>query len=154
MLPSLQLLEVLKLGKIDFDDEGGKQLFAAVAKLKYLKNLELYRTLSTGASVANFAEALPSLHCLEKLSLCDMYENESDQQIFAAIESLRFLNELDLYSCHITQAGATTLISVLPKLHNLKRIKIDDMVEDDENKTLVRKLMEVASRIPKSVTYI
>ncbi len=148
VLPSLQLLEVLKLRKIAFDDEGGKQLFAAVGKLKYLKNLKLVDNLSTGASVANFAEALPSLHCLEKLSLCGM-SFENDQQIFAAIESLRFLNKLDLGVC-ITQAGATTLISVLPKLHNLKYIKLWGKVPDDETKTLVRKLRDVASRIPES----
>ena len=125
VLPSLQLLEVLKLGRIVFDDGGGKQLFDSLGKLKYLKNLELVDTLSTRASVADFAEALPSLHCLEKLSLCDVYfENESDQQIFAAIESLRFLNELHLNLCDVTQAGATTLISVLPKLHNLGCIKL------------------------------
>ena len=148
VLPSLQLLEVLKLRTIVFDDGGGKQLFDALGKLKYLKNLELRGILSTGASVANFAEALASLHCLEKLSLRSMFfVNGEDQQIFAAIESLRFLNELDLYLCNITQAGATTLISVLPKLHNLKYIKISDTIADDETK---RKLTEEASRIPKS----
>ena len=151
VLPSLQLLEVLKLGRIFFDDGGGKQLFDALGKLKYLKNLKLVDTLSTGASIANFAEALPSLHCLEKLSLCrDMYENESDQQIFAAIESLRFLNELDLDLCDITQADATTLISVLPKLHNLKYLRF----VCNENKTQVGKLWEVTRRIPKSDIYI
>ena len=155
VLPSLQLLEVLKLGRIVFDDGGGKQLFDALGKLKYLKNLKLKDTLRTGATVANFAEALPSLYCLEKLSLCKMCENESDQQIFAAIESLRFLNELGLYFCNITQAGATTLISVLPKLHNLKCMELRCSVADDENKnTLARKLEEVASRIPESDIWI
>ena len=152
VLPSLQLLEVLKLRWSVFDDANEKQLSDAIGKLKYLKNLKLVRTLRTGASVANFAEALPSLHCLEKLSLRNMsLKNGGDQRMFAAIESLRFLNELDLYSFGITQAGATTLISVLPKLHNLGCIKLSIWVADDENKnTLVRKLREVASRIPKS----
>ena len=156
VLPSLHLLEVLKLGKIDFDDGGEKQLFSALGKLKYLKNLELVGTLRTGASVANFAEALPSLHCLEKLSLRRMsFVNGGDQQIFAAFESLRFLNELDFYFWNITQAGATTLISVLPKLRNLKYIKLSARIGDGENKeTLVQKLREVASRIPKSDVYI
>ncbi len=40
VLPSLQLLEVLKLGEIDFDDEGREQLlFDAIEKLKYLKEI-------------------------------------------------------------------------------------------------------------------
>ena len=147
VLPSLQLLQVLKLGWIFFYDGGGKQLFDAMGKLKYLKNLKLKGTLSTGSSVANFAEALPSLHCLEKLSLRDMsFKNGRDHQIFAAIESLRFLNELVLSLCPVTQTGTTTLISVLPKLHNLKCIEL--WATNDENKTLVRKLREVASRIP------
>ena len=154
VLPSLQLLEGLKLGKIVFDDGGGKQLFDALGKLKYLKILELYRTLRTGASLANFAEALPSLRCLEKLSLCYMYENESDQQIFAAVESLCFLNQLDLHLYRITQAGATTLISVLPKLHNLKCIKIDSKVADGENKTLVQELTGFRFCIPESFIFI
>ena len=150
VLPSLQLLEVLKLGKIVFDDGSEKQLFDALGKLKYIKNLELRGTLRTGASVANFAEALASLHCLEKLSLRRMsFVNGGDQQIFAAIESLRFLNKLYL-EVSISQAGATTLISVLPKLHNLKCIELYCGVADDETKTLVRKLREVASRIPES----
>ena len=41
MLPSLQLLEKLVLEEIDCDDECQKQLFAALGKLKYLKELNL-----------------------------------------------------------------------------------------------------------------
>ncbi len=145
VLPSLQLLEVLKLGKSAFDDGSGKQLFHALGKLKYLKNLEFDGTLSTRANIADFAEALPSLHCLEKLSLRSIsFENESDQQLFAAMESLRVLNKLYLYVHPITQTVATTLISVLPRMCSLKCVKL----LRNENETLVKKLEEVARLIP------
>ncbi len=69
MLPSLQLLEVLKLGEIYFDDEGGKQLFDAIGKLKYLKEIDLIDIKITQTGAESLSEVLPSLQLLEVLKL-------------------------------------------------------------------------------------
>jgi Ran GTPase-activating protein (RanGAP) involved in mRNA processing and transport len=135
VLPSLQVLEELTLGEIDFDNTSEKQLFAAVAKSKYLKKLDLRFTKITQTGAVTLAEVLPSLQLLETLWLGEIdLNNESEKQLFAAVGSLNWLNYLLLRRTKITDEGAATVIGVLPTLRNLRSIELPD-VESDENET-------------------
>ncbi len=97
MLPSLQLLEVLKLGKIVFDDATKKQLFDAIGKLKYLKEIDLKRIHITRTAAESLAEVLPSLQLLEVLKLgCIVFDDATKKQLFDAIGKLKYLRKLIL----------------------------------------------------------
>ncbi len=103
VLPSLQLLEklVLELGSENaFDNSCDKQLFGALGKLKYLKELHLggFRAIKT--DVETLAEVLPSLQLLERLVLA-FYEftssnNSCYNQLFGPLGKLKYLKEIDL----------------------------------------------------------
>ena len=149
VLSSLQLLEKLLLGEVDSDGECQKQLFAALEKLKYLKEFSLCFTGITQTGAEALAHVLPSLDCLEKLGLpCILFENEGDQQLFTALRSLCFFKELSLGGTVVTETGAATLTSVLPTLRNLKRISLPWEIENDENGALRRELEEAANLVP------
>jgi Ran GTPase-activating protein (RanGAP) involved in mRNA processing and transport len=143
VLPSLQLLEKLKLGKFCLYDGGSKQLFAALGKLKYLKKLkfDVARITQTGAEA--LTDVLPSLHCLDELflSFCRF-----DHQLFTALRSLRFVKKLYLFGTTVTQTDASTLTSVLPTLRNLKVIGLPK-IKNDEIGTRRRKLKEEVTHL-------
>jgi Ran GTPase-activating protein (RanGAP) involved in mRNA processing and transport len=127
------------------DDEIQKQLFAAVGKLPYLKELELKECKITQAGADSLAEVLLSLQLLEKLQLRLMYfANINDQQLFTAMGSLSCLKELDLSHTEITDAGAENLIDVLPSLRHLTFIRLPSIYG-----TLRRRLEAAASRVPR-----
>ena len=133
VLPSLQLLEKLMLRNIEFDDECQKHLFHAVGKLKYLKELDFrfFKITQTGA--VTLAEVLPSLQLLEKLMLDDIgFDDECQKHLFHAVGKLKYLKELDFRFFKITQTGAVTLAEVLPSLHLLEKLMLDDIGFDDE----------------------
>jgi Ran GTPase-activating protein (RanGAP) involved in mRNA processing and transport len=146
VLLSLQLLEKLVLKNVDgIDDEIQKQLFAAVGKLPYLKELELKECKITQAGADSLAEVLPSLQLLEKLELRWIdFTNINDQQLFTAMGSLSCLKELDLSHTEITDAGAENLIDVLPSLRHLTFIRLPSIYG-----TLRRRLEAAASRVPR-----
>jgi hypothetical protein len=137
VLPSLQLLEKLVLERIFFniDGENGKQLFTAVGKLTYLKELELKCFMITQAGADGLAEVLPSLQLLEKLVLKNVcYGDDIDEQLFTAVGKLTYLKELEL-KWNITQAGADSLAEVLPSLQLLEKLVLKRICFniDDEN---------------------
>jgi Ran GTPase-activating protein (RanGAP) involved in mRNA processing and transport len=139
VLPSLQLLEKLVLENVnyddDIDDESGKQLFTAVGKLTYLKELELRCVKITQACSDSLAEVLPSLQLLEKLVLKNVRrtDDESIKQVFAAVGKLTYLKELELNWCKITQAGADSLAEVLPSLQLLEKLVLKNVNYVDDN---------------------
>ena len=123
VLSLLQLLEKLVLAEIDVENEGQKQLFLAVGKLRYLKELDLSYTKITETGAVAFAEVLSSLHLLEKLVMCRIDDdNEAQKQLFHAVGKLRYLKKLDLRGTKITETGAVTLANVLPSLHLLEKL--------------------------------
>ncbi|CAB3996090.1 NLR family CARD domain-containing 3-like isoform X2 [Paramuricea clavata] len=147
-LPHAQLLEKLVLHYVgsgdDIDDESGKQLFAAVGKLTYLKELDLRSCEITQAGADSLAEVLPSLQLLEMLSLREIdFRNVNDHQLFSAVGSLNYLKELHLYRSKITDAGAEILIDALPSLRNLTCIILFEICEP-----LRSRLIAAAGRVP------
>jgi Leucine-rich repeat (LRR) protein len=141
VLPSLQVLKTLVLGKIDFDNTSEKQLFTAVTKSKYLKKLSLRYTKITQTGAVTLAKLLPSLQLLETLWLgeIDFINNESEKQLFAAVGSLNWLKDL-VWRTKITDEGAATFIGVLPTLRNLRLITLPSDVGHDEQETPVSKI--------------
>ena len=148
VLPSLQVLETLALGKIDFDNTSEKQLFVAVAKSKYLKKLDLDVSKITQTGAVTLAEVLPSLQLLETLWLgeIDFINNESEKQLFAAVGSLNWLKDL-VWRTKITDEGAATFIGVLPTLRNLRYISLPSDVGRDEQETPVSKIEAAACHV-------
>ena len=134
VLPSLTLLEKLALGGISSYDECSKQLFAALGNLKYLKELHLICWNITGSGTKTLAHVLPSLTLLEKLVLKGngSDDDECDEQLFAALGNLKYLKELHLGSWNITESGTKTLAHVLPSLTLLEKLVIDGIGLDYE----------------------
>ncbi len=133
VLLSLHLLEELLLGNIDVDNEGQKQLFLAVGKLRYLKRFNLIdgKIAETGADA--LAKVLSSLHLLEKLVMREIdADNEAQKQLFHAVGKLRYLKELDLRDTKITETGADTLAKVLLSLHLLEKLLLGKIDVDNE----------------------
>ena len=136
VLPSLQLLEKLVLGRIDVDDGCKKQLFAALGKLKYLKELKFHWTRIIKTGVEALAEVLPSLQLLqEKLALGTIhFYDRCQERLFAALGKLKYLKELDFQWTHITQTGAEALADVLPSLRLLEKLALGKIHFDDRCK--------------------
>ena len=130
VLPSLTLLEKLVLGYIPSDNECDEQLFAALGNLKYLKELDLNRKgfflyiNRTGAKA--LVHVLPSLTFLEKLVLGHIPFKCDEQQLFSALENLKYLKELDLSWICINKTGAKALARVLPSLTLLEKLKLGE----------------------------
>ena len=137
VLPSLQFLEKLKLGKSEHNDESDTKLFEALGNLKYLKNLALrgFRLTQTDA-VSVLSEALVSLPLLEKLVLKFVdFDNGCDVQLFHAVQKLKYLKVLKLPDAWITQAGAVILTNLLPTLRNLREFRLPYFIKSNENET-------------------
>jgi Ran GTPase-activating protein (RanGAP) involved in mRNA processing and transport len=129
VVPSLQFLEKLVLVNVDngdIDNESEKQLFPAVGKLTYLKELKLTWCTITQAAADSLAEVLPSLQLLEKLVMrcvqCAYIDDESEKQLFTAVGKLTYLKELDFLTYKITRAGSDSLAEVLPSLQLLEKL--------------------------------
>ena len=145
-LPSLQMLKVLQLDGVALEDD--KRVFHALRGLRFLEELDLYEIEITKAGVAALADVMPSLGLLKKLRLYYMsFKDTSNDQLFTAVGSLSFLNELELWLSKITQAGANSLTTTLPRLRNLRKFHLP-LIENDEDGTLRKNLKEAASFVP------
>ena len=134
VLPLLQLLESLSLGKIEFSQEKDpdKQLFGAVGKLKYLKNLDLMYTKITETRT-NLADVLPSLHWFEEIYLQGIkFDEESEKQMFHTLGKLKCLKKLEIYEINITQTGAKALAEAFSSLQLLEELTLDEIDFDNE----------------------
>ena len=147
VLPSLTLLEKLALENIfASDEECSEQLFAALQNLKYLKELYLRRININKTGAEALARVLPSLTLLEKLALENIFasDEECSEQLFAALENLKYLKELYLRRINISKTGAEALARVLPSLTLLEKLVIRWIDSDDGcNKQLLAALGNV-----------
>ncbi len=138
VLPSLQLLERLVLAFYEytnFNNSCYKQLFGALGKLKYLKEIDLRRINITQTSAESLAEVLPSLQLLEVLKLGRIdFDVSNEEQLFGALGKLKYLKEIDLRGINIIQTGAESLAEVLPSLQLLEVLKLGWIVSYDANK--------------------
>ena len=133
ILPSLNLLENFVFIEIDFKSES--QLFKAIEKLKYLKEIDLSESNLTQLGVAALTEILPSLKLLEKLVLATNSDITYDKELFHAVGKLKYLKVLDLCSIKITQQGVVTLINMLPSLKMLESLTFSEIDLDSESET-------------------
>ena len=144
--PSLQMLKVLQLDGAALKDD--KRVFHALRGLRFLEELDLEKIKMAKAGVAALADVIPSLGLLKKLRLSDIsFKDTSDDQLFTAVGSLSFLNELELWYSTITQAGGDSLTTTLPRLRNLRKFRLP-FIENDEDRTLKKNLKEAASFVP------
>ena len=143
---SLQMLKVLQLHWVSLEDD--KRVFHALKGLRFLEELDLDEIKITKAGVAALADVIPSLGLLKKLRLRDIsFEDTSDDQLFTAVGSLSFLVELDLWFSTVTQAGANSLATTLPRLRNLRKFRLP-WIENDEDGTLEKNLKKAARFLP------
>ena len=142
MLTSLQLLEKLELhdGLLSLSESDVKELFIAVGKLKYLKELNLGCGIKiTQTNAEALVRALPSLRMLEKLKLKPIYDiNESKgKELFISLEKLKYLKKftLDLRRTAQTKVDAFfKALASLPVLEELTlRVKFCFSHECDDN---------------------
>ena len=133
VLPSLQLLEILVLGDVVFNEESNKQLFLAVAELKYLKKLSFsYEYGST--DLIPLTEVLPSLQFLEELTLKNLdFDYGSRAQLFHAIGKLQYLKKLNVCYSNIAKTDVIHLAEVLPSLQWLEELELADLDTDDDD---------------------
>ena len=133
VLPSLQLLEILVLGDVVFNEESNKQLFLAVAELKYLKKLSFsYEYGST--DLIPLTEVLPSLQFLEELTLKNLdFDDGSGTQLFHALGKLQYLKKLNLCDSNIAKTDLIHLAEVLPSLQWLEELELGYFEIDDDD---------------------
>ena len=133
VLSSLHLLEKLVMRGIDDDNEAQKQLFHAVGKLRYLKELDLRDATITETGAVALAKVLSSLHLLEKLVMCWIDDdNETQKQLFHAVGKLRYLKGLDLRNIWITETGADALARILSSLYLLEELLLSKIDVDNK----------------------
>ena len=136
VLPSLQFLEELTSGRLEFNDDGGEtQLFHAIGRLQYLKKLDV-----SFSDLTYLAEVLPSLQWLEKLVLdefnTDDDDDECNAQLLCAITELKYLKELTLYFFRGTQINLIPLARTLPSLQWLEKLSLMNFSNDESNTQL------------------
>ena len=134
-LSSLQLLEKLVLREFFNDGEIQKQVFTAVGSLRYLKKLNFRKSFIAQNAAQALAKTLCSLQLLEKLELVtveDYYKGESHEQVFTAVQSLRYLKGLDLNATNYTQTGTLALADALPFLQLLEKLVLGRIDRDDD----------------------
>ena len=135
VLPTLQLLERFVLGSsLEWFVLSSlkRQMYLAVGKLKYLKELDLFRSGVDEFETMALAEALPSLQLLEILVLGDVrFLNEgSMERLFLAVGKLKYLKKLSL---SYNEDGSTDLVpltEVLPSLQFLEELTLKDLEFD------------------------
>ena len=134
VLPSLQLLEILVLGDVVFNEESNKQLFFAVAELKYLKKLSVSYNAYSPTDLIPLTEVLPSLQFLEELTLKNLdFDYGSRAQLFHAIGKLQYLKKLNLCGSNIAKIDLIHLAKVLPSLQWLEELELADLDTDDDD---------------------
>ena len=140
VIPSLPLLETLVL----CEATNFVKLLVALSELKYLKTLICRNT------VTDLDVTLPSLYLLEIVRLDNVGVTTTSNDvrlILDALRSSRFLTELDMYRCLISQADATTILkTTLLQLPNLKEFMIPHIVGDEQEK-LQREITEEICRV-------
>ena len=133
VLPSLTLLEKLKLGETNLGYECDGHLLATLGNLKYLKELYLGKVYISETGAESLAHVLPSLTFLEKLELREIdLDYECDEQLFAALGNLKYLKELHLSWICIRKTGAEALARVLPSLTLLEKLVLEEIDFDGE----------------------
>ena len=133
ILPSLQLLEILALGIVEFNEGSNKQLFLAVAKLKYLKKLSLSYDEDGSTDLIPLTDVLPSLQFLEELTLNNFkFDDGSGTQLFHAIGRLQYLKKLNLWDVQIPKPDLISLADVLPSLQWLENLELKNFGTDHE----------------------
>ena len=138
ILPSMKLLEQLVLEDIEFNEESEKQLFLALGKLKYLRELSLWRTKITINGAKALADVLPALYLLEKINLRVVkFDKGSEGQLFHALGELKHLKTLNIYKTKITLAGAKVLAEAFLSLKLLEELVLNEIDFDDESDTQV-----------------
>ncbi len=111
--------------KIDVDNKAQKQLFLAVGKLKYLKDLYSAYCKITQTGGEAFAEMLPSLQLLEKLTFLEIdFDNGSQGQLFLAAGKLKYLKDLFLGCKTIDETSADALAEMLSSLQLLEDLTL------------------------------
>ena len=139
VLPTLQLLQRLVLGHVLGSLWCNKrQMYLAVGKLKYLKELDLFRSSVDKFNAMALAGVLPSLPLLEILVLGDgKFLNEgSMERLFLAVGKLKYLKKLSLSYYH--EDGSTDLVpltEVLPSLQFLEELTLKILDIDDGSRT-------------------
>jgi Ran GTPase-activating protein (RanGAP) involved in mRNA processing and transport len=130
---SLLFLKEIVFPDVLMCDDGVTGCFDALRSLKYLKNLDLGRSMITQAGDVTLADVLPSLQLLEKLVVGNIgYDDECQKHLFHAVGKLKYLKELDLSFSKISQTGAVTLANVLPSLQLLEKLALQNIEFDDE----------------------
>ena len=128
MLTSLRLLEKLALSRFKCKNESEKrELFITVAKLKYLKTLDLGEDLKISrTNVKALVRALPSLGILENLKLDYIYDiNESQsEELLTAVGKLKYLKKLTLDWRKMTQTNVDALVTALASLQVLEELTL------------------------------
>ena len=132
-LEELSLGDIVIAGSYEYNCKCNEQLFTALGNLKYLKELDLIRIRIDKTGAKALARVLPSLTLLEKLVLGYIpFDNECDkQQLFAALENLKYLKKLDLIRTRIDKTGAEALARVLPSLTLLEELVLGYILSDD-----------------------
>ena len=134
VLPSLHLLEKLTLSIAEFDDKCERQLFAAIRKLGWLKELKLLVEEGTTLLKGTLAEALPSLQLLEKLKFSGNFVDSENTKLFvAALRSFKYLQELYLEMKLHYRIVTKTLAEVLPSLQLLENLVLKEIFMLDES---------------------
>ena len=134
VLPSLQLLEILLLGNVNFNEGSNKLLFLAVSKLKYLKKLSLSYASCGSTDLIPLTEVLPSLRFLEELTLKNLrFDDGNETQLFHAIGRLQYLKKLNLCDSNIATTDLIHLAEVLPSLQWLEELELGNVGTDDDD---------------------
>ena len=127
VLPSLQMLEKLGLELCLLNDESQRDLFAALGKLKNLKELIIEFNCVVSESINSLADVLPSLQLLEKFDLCilDFFDDDDEccKSLFDALGTLRYLKEFS-YGARIENADIEAFAPALSSLPFLETLRL------------------------------
>ena len=134
-LPSLELLEELRLDWTISRLVIGlqKQVFAAIGKLKYLKELDYCCPFGAYTDVKAFGEMLTSLPLLQKLVFSE-FECKNDREkkeLFIAVGKLKHLKTLTL-GTKINQANVKGLARPLLSLQVLENLQLKCIYDINE----------------------
>ena len=133
-MEELSLADILTAESCEYDRKYYEQPFTALGNLKYLKERDLiWIPVSIDKTYANDIACFVTF-ALEKLVLGYFpLDNECDeQQLFAALENLKYLKKLDLERININKTGAEALTRVLPSLTLLEKLVLGEIDLDDE----------------------
>ena len=127
VLPSLQLLEKLRLNLEFCSDKSPQNLFAAFRKLKCLKELSvnIVGVHDKTPAIETLAEVLPSLQLLRTLHLVGFFcrTEKERKQLFGALRELGYLKELSCFS--LINADTEAFADALPSLPLLEKLAFE-----------------------------